>query len=89
ALEAKKTLGSGIRVVSMPSMNIFDEQEAAYREEILPKAVRRRLAIEAGTSDGWGKYVGLDGATVTVDTWGASAPANIVLPAYGFTAENV
>lgn len=89
ALEAKKTLGSGIRVVSMPSMNIFDEQDAAYREEILPKAVRRRLAIEAGTSYGWGKYVGLDGATVTVDTWGASAPANIVLPAYGFTAENV
>ncbi len=89
ALEAKKTLGSGIRVVSMPSMNIFDEQSADYREEILPKSVRRRLAIEAGTSYGWGKYVGLDGATVTVDTWGASAPANIVLPAYGFTAENV
>ena len=89
ALEAKKTLGAGVRVVSMPSMNLFDEQSAEYREEILPKAVRKHVAIEAGTSYGWGKYVGLDGATVTVDKWGASAPANIVLPAYGFTAENV
>lgn len=89
ALEAKKTLGAGVRVVSMPSMNIFDEQSAEYREEILPKAVRRRLAVEAGTSYGWAKYIGLDGATVTVDKWGASAPANVVLPAYGLTAENV
>ncbi len=89
ALEAKKALGTGVRVVSMPSMNIFDEQSSEYKEEVLPKAVRRRLAVEAGTSYGWGKYIGLDGATVTVDKWGASAPANIVLPAYGFTAENV
>ena len=89
ALEAKKTLGQGIRVVSMPSMNIFDEQSAHYKEEVLPKNVRKRLAIEAGTSFGWAKYVGIDGATITVDRWGASAPANIVLPAYGFTAEHV
>lgn len=89
ALEAKKTLGGSVRVVSMPSMNIFDEQSAEYREEILPKAVRRRLAVEAGTSYGWGKYVGLEGATVTIDKWGASAPATKVLPEYGFTAENV
>lgn len=89
ALEAKKTLGQGIRVVSMPSMNIFDEQSAHYKEEVLPKTVRKRLAIEAGTSFGWAKYVGIDGATITVDRWGASAPANIVLPAYGFTAEHV
>jgi len=89
ALEAKKELGSGVRVVSMPSMNLFDEQSDAYKEEILPKAVRRRLAVEAGTSFGWGKYVGLDGATVTVDKWGASAPASKVLLAYGFTKENV
>lgn len=89
ALEAKKTLGQGIRVVSMPSMNIFDEQSEHYKEEVLPKTVRKRLAIEAGTSFGWAKYVGIDGATITVDRWGASAPANIVLPAYGFTAEHV
>lgn len=89
ALEAKKTLGAGVRVVSMPSMNLFDEQSAAYREEILPKSCRKRVGIEAGTSFGWAKYIGLDGATVTVDTWGASAPANIILPEYGFTAENV
>lgn len=89
ALEAKKTLGQGIRVVSMPSMNIFDEQSEHYKEEVLPKNVRKRLAIEAGTSFGWAKYVGIDGETITVDRWGASAPANIVLPAYGFTAEHV
>ncbi|WP_096816964.1 transketolase [Lactococcus fujiensis] len=89
AIEAKQVLGKGIRVVSMPSMNIFDEQSAEYREEILPRSVRKRVAIEAGTSYGWGKYVGLDGATITVDTWGASAPAGIVLPAYGFTAAHL
>lgn len=89
ALEAKKELGKGVRVVSMPSMNIFDEQSAEYREEILPKNVCCRLAVEAGTSFGWAKYIGLAGATVTVDKWGASAPANIVLPEYGFTVENV
>ena len=73
----------------MPSMNIFDEQSAEYREEILPKNVCCRLAVEAGTSFGWAKYIGLAGATVTVDKWGASAPANIGLPEYGFTVENV
>ncbi|MFC4652097.1 transketolase [Lactococcus nasutitermitis] len=89
AVEAKKELGAGIRVVSMPSMNIFDEQSAEYREEILPQSVTKRLAVEAGTSFGWGKYVGLAGGTVTVDKWGASAPATKVLPEYGFTVENV
>lgn len=89
ALAAKEKLGAGVRVVSMPSMNIFDEQTPEYREEILPRAVRRRLAVEAGTSFGWAKYVGLDGATVTVDKWGASAPASKVLPEYGFTVDNV
>lgn len=89
ALDAKAQLGKNIRVVSMPAMNIFDEQSAEYKEEILPKSVRRRLAVEAGSSFGWGKYIGLDGTTITVDTWGASAPADIVLPEYGFTVENV
>ncbi|MCL2676467.1 MAG: transketolase [Streptococcaceae bacterium] len=89
ALEAKKSLGNSIRVVSMPSMNIFDEQSASYKEEILPSSVRRRLGIELGSSFGWAKYIGLDGATVTVDQWGASAPADKVLSEYGFTVENV
>lgn len=89
AIEAKKQLGSGVRVVSMPSMNLFDEQSADYRQKILPMNIRRRLAVEAGTSFGWAKYVGLDGATITVDKWGASAPADKVLSEYGFTVENV
>lgn len=89
ALEAKEILGKAIRVVSMPSMNLFDEQEDEYKETVLPKAITRRLAIEMGTSFGWAKYVGDTGGLVTVDRWGASAPANIVLQEYGFTVENV
>ncbi|MFV0556861.1 MAG: transketolase [Lactovum sp.] len=89
ALEAKKELGDGVRVVSMPSMNRFDEQDSEYRQKVLPMNIRRRLAVEAGTSFGWDKYVGLDGATVTVDRWGASAPVDKVFAEYGFTVENV
>lgn len=89
AMAAKKELGTGVRVVSMPSMNRFDEQSSDYKNKILPLNVRRRLAVEAGTSFGWGKYVGLDGATISVDKWGASAPADKVLSVYGFTVENV
>ncbi|WP_460017710.1 transketolase [Lactovum odontotermitis] len=89
AVEAQKQLGDGVRVVSMPSMNRFDEQDSAYREKVLPMRIRRRLAVEAGTSFGWAKYVGIDGGTVTVDKWGASAPAPKVLEEYGFTVENV
>ena len=72
----------------MPAQNIFDEQEAAYQEEVLPKTVTKRLAIEAGTSFGWGKYVGLNGKTLTIDTWGASAPGDLIFKEYGFTLEN-
>ncbi|WEV44815.1 transketolase [Streptococcaceae bacterium ESL0687] len=92
AIEAQKELekaGKSIRVVSMPSQNIFDEQDASYREEILPAAVRKRIAIEAGSSFGWGKYVGFDGDTVTIDKWGASAPGTKVFEEYGFTVENI
>ena len=92
AIKAQKELeksGKFVRVVSMPSQNIFDEQDADYKEEVLPKAVRKRLAIEAGSSFGWAKYVGLDGDTVTIDKWGASAPGNKVFEEYGFTVENV
>ncbi|AGM99441.1 transketolase [Streptococcus iniae] len=85
ALEAE---GIFVRVVSMPSQNIFDEQSAEYKEEVLPKAVTKRLAIEAASSFGWAKYVGLQGQTLTIDTWGASAPGNLIFEEYGFTTEN-
>ena len=72
----------------MPSQNLFDEQDVAYKEEVLPAAVTKRLVIEAGTSFGWGKYVGLAGKTLTIDTWGASAPGDRIFKEYGFTVEN-
>jgi len=77
------------RVVSMPCWELFDEQDAAYRESVLPKSVTARLAIEAGVSLGWSKYVGDAGDTLTVDKFGASAPAEVVFKEYGFTVENV
>lgn len=92
AVEAQKELekqGKSVRVVSMPSQNIFDEQSSEYKEEILPSSVRKRLAIEAGSSFGWAKYVGLDGDTLTIDRWGASAPGTKVFEEYGFTVGNV
>ena len=80
--------GVHVRVVSMPAQNLFDEQDAAYKESILPAAVTKRLAIEAGSSFGWGKYVGLNGKTLTIDTWGASAPGAKIFEEYGFTVDN-
>jgi len=81
--------GTPTRVVSMPCWEFFDEQSAEYKEEVLPKNVTARLAIEAGVSQGWHKYVGLEGDTVTVDKFGTSAPAEDVFKEYGFTVENV
>ncbi|CON49473.1 transketolase [Streptococcus pneumoniae] len=92
AVSAAKELasqGEKIRVVSMPSTDVFDKQDAAYKEEILPNAVRRRVAVEMGASQNWYKYVGLDGAVLGIDTFGASAPAPKVLAEYGFTVENL
>lgn len=92
ALKAKEILdgeGRKVRVVSMPSMEIFDEQSAEYRESVLPKAVRKRVAVEALSGFGWGKYVGLDGALVTMDGFGASAPATVLFDHFGFTPERV
>ena len=91
ALGAKEKLaaeGIDARVVSMPCFEIFDEQDEAYKESVLPKAVRARLAIEAATSFGWHKYVGLDGDVLSIDHFGASAPANLLFARFGFTAEN-
>ena len=89
AMQAAGKLGDGVRVVSMPCTDVFDRQDAAYRESVLPKAVRKRVAIEAGVSDFWRKYVGLDGAVIGIDTFGASAPIEALLPHFGFTVEHV
>ena len=89
AMQAAQQLGDRVRVVSMPSTDVFDRQDAAYRESVLPKACRKRVAIEAGVSDFWRKYVGLDGAVVGIDTFGASAPIEALLPHFGFTVVNV
>ena len=91
ALGAKDKLaaeGIDARVVSMPCFAVFDQQDEAYREGVLPKAVRARLAIEAATSFGWHKYVGLDGDVLSLDHFGASAPANLLFERFGFTADN-
>jgi transketolase len=81
--------GIDARVVSMPSMKLFERQPAEYREKVLPAAVKTRLAVEAAASMGWHKYVGLDGAVVAMDTFGASAPGNVLFKNLGFTVENV
>ncbi len=92
AVNAKEELaktGVDVRVVSMPCMDLFEEQSAEYKESVLPKNVRARVAVEALIDYGWGKYVGLDGATVTMTGFGASAPANTLFEKFGFTVENV
>ncbi|MBB3827168.1 transketolase [Xanthomonas arboricola] len=92
AVEAKKTLdaaGLKTRVVSMPSTDVFDRQDAAYRESVLPKAVRKRVAVEAGVTGFWRKYVGLDGDVIGIDTFGASAPADQLYAYFKITAEHV
>ncbi len=89
AMDAAAKLGDKVRVVSMPSTDVFDRQDAAYRESVLPKAVRKRVAIEAGVTDFWRKYVGLDGAVVGIDTFGASAPIEALYPHFGFTVDKV
>ncbi|MDF2820972.1 MAG: transketolase [Clostridiales bacterium] len=81
--------GVDVRVVSVPSMELFEQQSAEYKEQVLPNNIRKRVAIEAGSSFSWGKYVGLDGTTVTIDHFGASAPAEILFKEFGFTVDNV
>ncbi|MBS1252152.1 MAG: Transketolase [Anaerolineales bacterium] len=92
ALEAQELLdseGIAARVVSMPSWELFEEQSQAYKDDVLPPAVRARVAVEAGVSQGWWRYAGDAGRVVTVDKFGASAPIGVVMPQYGFTPENV
>ena len=92
SIEAKDALakeGVDVRVVSMPCMDIFEKQPLEYKEKVLPKAIRARVAVEALSEFGWGKYVGLDGKTVCLDRFGASAPADVLFKEFGFTVENV
>ncbi len=91
ALKAQTALaeaGIAVRVVSMPCTSVFDAQDAAYRDSVLPRGVKR-VAIEAGVSDGWYKYVGLEGAVLGLDHFGESAPAATLFKEFGFTVENV
>ncbi len=89
AAAALETEGRRIRVVSMPSTNVFEAQDAAYRESVLPRNVARRVAIEAASSETWWRYVGPQGAVVSMNSFGASAPAKDLFKHFGFTVENV
>ena len=86
---AEKLSDKKVRVVSMPCTEVFDAQDPAYREAVLPAAVRARVAVEAGVTGFWGKYVGLDGKVVGIDTFGESAPAGELFKLFGFTVDNV
>jgi transketolase len=92
ALSAKKALdGKGIpaRVVSMPSWELFREQPTSYRNQVLPPAVKARLAVEAGSPQGWREYVGDQGDIIGINEFGASAPGSVVMERYGFTVDNI
>jgi len=92
ALEAGQTLERediAARVVSMPSWELFDDQPKDYRDQVLPPSLRARVSVEAGATKGWERYVGLDGATVGMNNYGASAPAGVLYEKFGITAERV
>ena len=92
AIEAQKELAKeniNVRVVSMPSWDRFEQQDESYKEEVIPSHIKKRVAIEMGSSLGWHKYVGDEGKVMSVDTFGASGKGDIVVKEYGFTVENV
>ncbi len=92
AVDAKAELakeGMDVRVVSMPCMDLFEQQSEEYKEKVLPKSVRKRVAVEALSGFGWGKYVGLDGKCICMHEFGASAPYSVLFKKYGFTVDNV
>ena len=92
AMQAAKTLateGKAVRVVSMPSTDVFEQQDAGYRESVLPSAVTKRVAVEAGITDSWYKYVGLTGKVIGMTSFGESAPAEQLFEHFGITSENV
>ncbi len=81
--------GKKVRVVSMPCVELFEEQSESYKEEVLPSNIRKRIVVEAAESFGWHKYIGLDGDSVTMNSFGASAPGGLCMEKFGFTVENV
>jgi transketolase len=89
AMEAAAASSKKVRVVSMPCTSVFDAQDEAYKESVLPKAVTARVAVEAACTGGWWKYVGSNGKVIGIDTFGESAPAGELFKLFGFTAENV
>jgi transketolase len=89
AAEQLRSEGKKVRVVSMPCWELFDAQDEAYRESVLPKAVTKRLAVEAGSSFGWCRYLGSEGRSISIDRFGASAPGEVCLEKFGYTVENV
>jgi transketolase len=89
AVRSMNAKGRRVRLVSMPSTNTFDAQDEAYKESVLPQGVTRRVAVEAGVRAPWRHYVGLKGQIVGIDHFGASAPAKVLFPQFGFTAEKV
>ncbi len=89
ALEAAEKIGSGARVVSVPCMERFDRQTAAYKEEVLPASCTQRVAIEAGVTGLWHKYTGLEGSVIGIDRFGMSAPGNIVMDELGINADSI
>jgi transketolase len=92
ALEVhERLLAEGVknRVVSMPSWELFEQQPEAYRQEVLPLDISKRVSIEAGVTLGWHRYVGREGEMIGIDHFGASAPGNILLKEFGFTSENI
>jgi transketolase len=89
AKEALKAEGIDVRVVSMPCMDVFDAQSDEYKEKVLPKSVRARVGVEALSDFGWGKYIGLDGEMVSMHSFGASAPANLLFEKFGINTDAV
>ena len=89
AIKAAAELGSGTRVVSMPCFERFERQSPEYKESVLPAGCRKRVSIEAGVSDPWFRYVGLDGRTVGVNRFGLSAPGNIAMQEFGITSAHL
>jgi transketolase len=89
ALEAAKNIGPNVRVVSMPCFELFDSQSQVYKDEVLPPAATKRLAVEAGRTFGWEKYVGTHGIIHGIDRFGTSAPAEKIAAEWGFTAEAI
>lgn len=89
AAERLRAEGKKVRVVSMPCWELFDEQDEAYRESVLPKSVTKRLAVEAASSFGWCRYLGNEGAMISIERFGVSAPGNVALEKFGYTVDNV